>query len=65
MEHLTLSDAPPPQMPGGMPGLGRGGPQAPPPTPQLPPQMFTTAAQLLDLTDSTILSPRTKVLALI
>lgn len=30
--------------------LGRG---APPPQPQqLPPQMFTTAAQLLDLTDS-------------
>jgi U6 snRNA-associated Sm-like protein LSm1 len=24
----------------------------PPPVPQLPPQMFTTAAQLLDLTDS-------------
>lgn len=33
------------------PMLGRGAP--PPPQPQqLPPQMFTTAAQLLDLTDS-------------
>jgi hypothetical protein len=27
-------------------------PTGPPPVPQLPPQMFTTAAQLLDLTDS-------------
>lgn len=27
-------------------------PQPMPPVPQLPPQMFTTAAQLLDLTDS-------------
>jgi len=31
--------------------LGAGIPM-PPPVPQLPPQMFTTAAQLLDLTDS-------------
>jgi U6 snRNA-associated Sm-like protein LSm1 len=42
MENLAISDAPP---------QGRGAPQ---PLPQLPPQMFTTAAQLLDLTDSTI-----------
>ncbi|KAJ5113763.1 hypothetical protein N7456_002297 [Penicillium angulare] len=31
--------------------LGPGGPQPTPGPPQLPPQMFTTAAQLLDLTD--------------
>ena len=47
MENLSLSDQPPP---------GAGGPlrQPPPPQqqPQLPAQMFTTAAQLLDLTDS-------------
>ena len=42
MENLTISDAPPPG--------ARGHAQGPP---QLPPQMFTTAAQLLDLTDST------------
>lgn len=41
MENLSIADAPP---------QGRGAPQ---PLPQLPPQMFTTAAQLLDLTDST------------
>lgn len=48
MENLTISDVPPQ---GGQPVLGG---RAPPPqqTPQLPPQMFTTAAQLLDLTDS-------------
>ncbi|KAL4727690.1 hypothetical protein ACLX1H_004375 [Fusarium chlamydosporum] len=40
MENLSISDAPP---------QGRGAPQ---PLPQLPPQMFTTAAQLLDLTDN-------------
>ncbi|KAF9770954.1 hypothetical protein IL306_011427 [Fusarium sp. DS 682] len=40
MENLSIADAPP---------QGRGAPQA---LPQLPPQMFTTAAQLLDLTDS-------------
>lgn len=44
MENLTISDAPPQGGP-----QGRGMPQ---PSPQLPPQMFTTAAQLLDLTDS-------------
>lgn len=42
MENLNIRDGPPP--------LGAG--QMPPPVPQLPPQMFTTAAQLLDLTDS-------------
>ncbi|GAB7352829.1 hypothetical protein MBLNU459_g3440t1 [Dothideomycetes sp. NU459] len=41
MENLNIRDAPPPL----------GGGQMPPPVPQLPPQMFTTAAQLLDLTD--------------
>lgn len=54
MENLTISDPPPPQQqqhggPQGMPpALGR----PPPPPQQLPAQMFTTAAQLLDLTDS-------------
>jgi U6 snRNA-associated Sm-like protein LSm1 len=33
--------------------LGPAGPQPTGGPPQLPPQMFTTAAQLLDLTDST------------
>ncbi|KAM5360912.1 hypothetical protein ACJZ2D_013425 [Fusarium nematophilum] len=43
MENLSISDAPP---------QGRGAaPQAPA---QLPPQMFTTAAQLLDLTDTNL-----------
>ncbi|KAF4985802.1 hypothetical protein FDECE_16305 [Fusarium decemcellulare] len=41
MENLSISDTPP---------QGRGG--VPQQLPQLPPQMFTTAAQLLDLTDS-------------
>ena len=50
MENLSIQD---PSMhgppgPGGIPpSLGR-----PPPPQQLPAQMFTTAAQLLDLTDS-------------
>ncbi|KAM0428978.1 hypothetical protein ACHAPT_006782 [Fusarium lateritium] len=44
MENLSISDAPP---------QGRGG-GAPQPLPQLPPQMFTTAAQLLDLTDTNL-----------
>ncbi|RBR03692.1 uncharacterized protein FIESC28_11715 [Fusarium coffeatum] len=43
MENLSISDAPP---------QGRGAPQ---PLPQLPPQMFTTAAQLLDLTDKKLM----------
>jgi U6 snRNA-associated Sm-like protein LSm1 len=45
MDNMNMQNAPPP------PPLGGGG-QMPPPIPQLPPQMFTTAAQLLDLTDS-------------
>ncbi|KAI1388724.1 Sm-like ribonucleoprotein [Hypoxylon trugodes] len=59
MENLSIHDLPPqpgPAQPAGGPmpqGLGRG---APPPQPQqLPPQMFTTAAQLLDLTDKKLL----------
>lgn len=55
MENLSLHDAGPP----GQPGPQQMGPPQqqqtlgmPPPVPQLPPQMFTTAAQLLDLTDS-------------
>jgi U6 snRNA-associated Sm-like protein LSm1 len=52
MENLTLEEGPPQGAPGGaqMPPLGPGIP--PPPNQQLPPQMFTTAAQLLDMTDS-------------
>ena len=54
MENLSLHDAGPP----GQPGPQQMGPPQqqtlgmPPPVPQLPPQMFTTAAQLLALTDS-------------
>lgn len=59
MENLSLEDVSPQgaqqvqqgaaQMP-----LGMGGPVLgiPSPNQQLPPQMFTTAAQLLDMTDS-------------
>jgi U6 snRNA-associated Sm-like protein LSm1 len=48
MERLSLNDLPPgPQMDPKQPM-----PMGPPPVAQLPPQMFTTAAQLLDLTDS-------------
>lgn len=36
--------------------LGASAPQPQPGPPQLPPQMFTTAAQLLDLTDSRLIS---------
>ena len=52
MENLTLEETPLPGGPmGGSPmPLGPGIP--PPQNQQLPPQMFTTAAQLLDLTDS-------------
>jgi hypothetical protein len=56
MENLSISD---PQR-GGTPYSGEQlGPAAaaPPGPPQLPPQMFTTAAQLLDLTDSEVLPP--------
>ncbi|KAI1107369.1 Sm-like ribonucleoprotein [Jackrogersella minutella] len=58
MENLSIHDpspqAGPSQQGGSVPqGMGRG---APPPQPQqLPPQMFTTAAQLLDLTDKKLL----------
>ncbi|KAM7212006.1 U6 snRNA-associated Sm-like protein LSm1 [Rhypophila decipiens] len=70
MENLTIQDPPPPQVQGGhggpQPGGGPGGmPQPPgppgvlgrtPPGPQqLPAQMFTTAAQLLDLTDKKLM----------
>ncbi|TKA32840.1 hypothetical protein B0A50_01066 [Salinomyces thailandicus] len=57
MERLNLSDAAP-QGPGALPP-GQGQPMmmppGPPPVPQLPPQMFTTAAQLLDLTDKKLM----------
>jgi U6 snRNA-associated Sm-like protein LSm1 len=49
MENLTLEEAPP-QGGAQMPLLGPGPP--PQQNQQLPPQMFTTAAQLLDMTDS-------------
>ncbi|KAH8678067.1 hypothetical protein BX600DRAFT_431370 [Xylariales sp. PMI_506] len=49
MENLTIHD---PSPPGG--SQQRGPPVAPQPQ-QLPPQMFTTAAQLLDLTDKKLL----------
>lgn len=57
MENLSLHDAGP-QGQSGPPPMGQQPPPQqnlgapPPPVPQLPPQMFTTAAQLLDLTDS-------------
>lgn len=50
MEHLTLDDTSPRGF-GSVQNLG-GHPR--PHVPQLPPQMFTTAAQLLDMTDSKI-----------
>ncbi|KAI0843464.1 Sm-like ribonucleoprotein [Hypoxylon sp. FL0890] len=56
MENLSIHDPPQPgaQMAGSVPqGLGRSA--APPQPQQLPPQMFTTAAQLLDLTDKKLL----------
>ncbi|TDZ34695.1 U6 snRNA-associated Sm-like protein LSm1 [Colletotrichum sidae] len=52
MENLTTSDAPPQ---GAQPVLGGRVPPPPPQTAQLPPQMFTTAAQLLDLTDKKLM----------
>lgn len=51
MENLALNDPPSPQRDGPGP-LGPGAMPVPQGPPQLPPQMFTTAAQLLDLTDS-------------
>jgi len=52
MENLSIADNAPP-LQGGQPPMGPGGPAQPPP--QLPPQMFTTAAQLLDLTDKKLM----------
>lgn len=46
MDAQGEQDRPPPVLGGGALNA------MPPPVPQLPPQMFTTAAQLLDLTDS-------------
>ena len=53
MENLTLNDPPSssPQKQAQQPNAVFPGPP-PQGAPQLPPQMFTTAAQLLDLTDS-------------
>lgn len=51
MENLSLEDRPQ----GGtsqQSNVTPTPPPGPPMVPQLPPQMFTTAAQLLDLTDS-------------
>ncbi|MCJ1250639.1 SM-like, degradation of cytoplasmic mRNAs and positively regulates transcription initiation [Trapelia coarctata] len=50
MENLSLQDLPPV----GDPNHVQPAP-VPPGVPQLPPQMFTTAAQLLDLTDKKLL----------
>jgi U6 snRNA-associated Sm-like protein LSm1 len=53
MENLTLEDQPPQGVPPmGTPNQILGGGMPPQQNQQLPPQMFTTAAQLLDLTDS-------------
>ncbi|KZF20025.1 Sm-like ribonucleo protein [Xylona heveae TC161] len=54
MEHLSLRDTPPPPAAGtpGTPGPQGGQPSG---VAQLPPQMFTTAAQLLDLTDKKLM----------
>lgn len=51
MENLTISDTP---QPGGGPPVF-GGPPPPQLQPHLPAQMFTTAAQLLDLTDKKLM----------
>ena len=48
MEHLSLQDDPPT----GSQNSYAGPPSIQQGPPQLPPQMFTTAAQLLELTDS-------------
>jgi U6 snRNA-associated Sm-like protein LSm1 len=49
MENLSLDGQPP-----GLEGQPLGPGLSPGPSQQLPPQMFTTAAQLLDMTDSTL-----------
>ena len=48
MDNLTSED----HGPSSGPSSGQQAPSTQPVVPQLPPQMFTTAAQLLDLTDS-------------
>ncbi|KAI9793022.1 MAG: SM-like, degradation of cytoplasmic mRNAs and positively regulates transcription initiation [Piccolia ochrophora] len=50
MEHLSIRDTPSPASGGKNDGSQPGAT----PVPQLPPQMFTTAAQLLDLTDTNL-----------
>lgn len=50
MEQLSLQDTAPPNGPHAHQQPSQ--PAVPQAVPQLPPQMFTTAAQLLDLTDS-------------
>jgi U6 snRNA-associated Sm-like protein LSm1 len=52
MESLTLEETPLTGGPMGGSPMPLGPGIAPPQNQQLPPQMFTTAAQLLDLTDS-------------
>lgn len=54
MEKLSLDGPEAGHAPGMAPPLGPAAGPAPGPGPnqQLPPQMFTTAAQLLDMTDS-------------
>lgn len=51
MENLNLHDA----APRPLSSMQNQMPPGPPPVPQLPPQMFTTAAQLLDLTDKKLM----------
>ncbi|WPH04170.1 small nuclear ribonucleoprotein (LSM1), protein [Acrodontium crateriforme] len=57
MENLSLHEGGPHSglPPGAQHMMPPQGPSAPPPVPQLPPQMFTTAAQLLDLTDKKLI----------
>ncbi|KAI1343944.1 hypothetical protein F5Y15DRAFT_182202 [Xylariaceae sp. FL0016] len=55
MQNLTIHDPPQPGGPQPPGALAPPASQGPPQTPQLPPQMFTTAAQLLDLTDKKLL----------
>ncbi|KAK3946326.1 U6 snRNA-associated Sm-like protein LSm1 [Diplogelasinospora grovesii] len=55
MENLSISDAPPPPPGAGGPMMPPGVLGRPPQPQQLPAQMFTTAAQLLDLTDKKLM----------
>ena len=57
MENLSINEAPSQGGGGVPPALGRAPPQQQQQQ-QLPAQMFTTAAQLLDLTDSMPASPQ-------